>query len=115
MGVSCNFSYTVAHEFPRLTQGWMYAKNSMLTKIFDREMQHILEKGIDKKLLHEHELDCPSDDFTSVGLDFVMILFIILIIGLIFAVIIFIVEKNFLKNQAEKASCPRPRVQKTFM
>ena len=93
VGHSCNFSYTVANEFAQITQGWMYGKNSILKQIFDRQMRDFMERGVGGRLLYKQEMDCNINDFNIVGLDFVMILFFILVIGLAVSLITLILER----------------------
>ena len=77
----------------------MYARNSILTSIIDRQMESFAENGIFDKTLKTMKNDC-HENFAVVSFGFVKILFIILVTGFALSLVILILEK--LKIQSIK-------------
>ena len=74
----------------------MYPKDSMLSPLFDHFTFDLSSKGLISKLREDYlpELEtCESKTFNPVNLSLVKILFYFLAIGILFSVIISIIEK----------------------
>ena len=91
-GDICNTLKTLAIEFPPDSIGWMYAKNSLLTKIFDHQMRIMAQNGVFEKRSRTKQLDC-HEELVTVNIGFVAIPFYILIFGCASSIIVLIFEK----------------------
>lgn len=73
--------------------GWMYPKSSILRKVFDDQILKLYEEGIVDKLLRSFEFPEEPSEFVPVNLEFVLILFITILIGIFLSFVIFVLEK----------------------
>ena len=82
--------------FRTRTSGWMYPKNSILQRMFDKYKLKLYQNGVIKKL-HDTFLPMPKcnyeQPFFPVNFDFVAMIFYILLMGSILAILIGIGEK----------------------
>ena len=103
--VMCDIKITQLNGLKRKVKGgWLYPKNSILKPIFDRYLVKLGQSGVDKRLQHiffnfEDNLNCQSD-YEEVGLKITKFLFWLLSIGVVIALMIFLLEAFFaLKNR----------------
>ena len=71
----------------------MYPKNSILRNIFDKQLLEMYEKGIFSRQFQTVPNDSPQSVVVPVNLEFVLVLFIILIVGTIMSLVTFVLEK----------------------
>lgn len=104
----CAFSLTTIHEIPKDFLGWLYPQDSMLHPLFDRFFFKLSKSGITTKLLQtfitgRSQKDCQHLLETSqINFSLVEILFWILIIGVILALITFLIEIFLYSNCSRK-------------
>ena len=79
----------------------MFPKQSILQPIFDQFMRHLYESGIIDKILKTHQVSCIPDPLNHIAFDFVMIVFVILILGVITAMILLCIELYHSKVQTQ--------------
>ena len=77
--------------------GWMYPKNSMLKRLFNKAILETTEEGVERKIYNKY---FPNEDpslcqqgFRPIGYEIVQSLFFILILGIGSSVVIFVIEK----------------------
>ena len=79
--------------------GWLYPKNSMLKRLFDKFIISLNEKGIDRKLYRKYftafEEDKCETDTRAIHFNIVVTLFKSLAIGIFIAFIVLTVEIVF--------------------
>ena len=84
------------NDMPSMRQGWIYPINSMLQPIFDQFMAEVLITGVFDRIntnLRPAHPTCQADGMVPIDINFVAILFILLAIGVIIAILLFILEK----------------------
>ena len=96
----CDFlavRFESTYDMPPMRQGWIYPTNSMLQPIFDQFMAEVLITGVFDRIntnLRPAHPTCQADGMVPIDINFVAILFILLAIGVIIAILLFILE-NF--------------------
>ena len=95
----CDFlevTFESTFDIPPMPQGWIYPINSMLQPIFDQFMVEVLKTGVYDRIktnLRPPNPTCQSNGMGPIDINFVAILFILLAIGVIIAILLFILEK----------------------
>ena len=89
----CQFTKSRAIDFPVISAGWMYPRNSLLKPIFDSFIHEIHEKGIYRRIVENPTQTCDENSFISVSLEFVFTLFIILFFGIFVSICLALLEK----------------------
>ena len=95
----CDFlevTFESTYDIPPMMQGWIYPINSMLQPIFDQFMVEVLKTGVFDRIktnIRPPNPTCQSDGMVPIDINFVAILFILLAIGVIIAILLFILEK----------------------
>ena len=78
--------------------GWLYPKNSLLRKLFDKFLINLYEQGIERRLFSKHFIGVEEDqcnmssETTPIAFQIVAILFKILAFGCILAIILLSLE-----------------------
>ena len=93
---TCDLIKIPMEEFRTTTVGWMYPKNSMLQPLFDRFMKKLYSNGVIYKINMKYlkkESICGDGGYPQAGFDVIGVLFLILLIGISFSMILAIIEK----------------------
>ena len=87
--------------------GWMYPYHSMLQPLFDKYMLELYQSGTVDRIVKYYDPEtetCNEEHYQQITIDFVLIAFICLWIGIGASIVIIILEKcgvNALKNPIE--------------
>lgn len=82
-------------DIPKSHEGWFFPNNSMLLPLFDNLWSYIHETGsIDRAIVKYAGAppNCPSKGVVDVNFEFVLILFVILLVGVGLAIFSFFFE-----------------------
>lgn len=93
--LACQFAGIPFKSIPRTTAGWMFPKNSMLQPLFDKFMKELDETGVLDQIFKHHTMkrpECPQAEFSGISIEFSLILFIILAVGVIMSLGLFVLE-----------------------
>ena len=82
-------------DIPPSRVGWMYPYNSMLQPIFDIYMLEIFQSGISRRIFDPYNpesQECKGEGINPVNLNFVSIVFFILILGIVCSAFLLLLE-----------------------
>ena len=82
-------------DVPESSLGWMYPYDSMLQPLFDRYMLEIFQSGISRRIFDPYNpesQECKEEGINPVNLNFVAIVFFILILGIVFSAFLLLLE-----------------------
>ena len=90
----------------KIKSGWLYPKNSILRPLFDKHLIKLSRTGVEKRLHNmffnfEDNLNCQSD-YEEVGMNIATFLFQLLGVGLVIALLIFVIESLFALKKRNK-------------
>ena len=92
----CDFLIVPLKDYKPQTNGWMYPKNSLLQKLFDKYMLELYQTGVIRKMEKSFSPSKMCDEetgFIGMEFDFVSLFFVLLLIGLLLAIVICLYEK----------------------
>lgn len=91
----CQFTGSLFRSIPKTAEGWMFPKNSMLQPLFDNLMKKLYERGVWHQILRKTKRkspECPNETFSGISLEFSLVLFIILSVGISISFVVIALE-----------------------